>query len=118
MNSLTSLFSSDMNLDSNPPVQTGGASGMTILMGLLICCSVFCIALLGINNWRIDFVFTSGANVGLMFAMMGILSFVIIYLAFQGQSATSAPLSYNALMSPESGFDFRRNMSNMYRRTL
>jgi hypothetical protein len=76
----TSLFSSDANLDV--PVQTGGASAMMIIMGLVFCCIVFCIALLGVNDWRLDFIFTNGPTVGLMSFMMFILFVLIMYLAF------------------------------------
>lgn len=81
----TSLFSSDMN--SDVLVQTGGASAMQIILGLACCCCIFCIALLGVNSWKIDFLFTSGSTVGLMSTMMSIMCLLILYLAFTGKES-------------------------------
>ncbi len=83
----TSLFSSDMNLNSDIPVQTGGAQAMTIIGGLLCCCLIFCSVLFFINDRKIDWLFTSGPNMGLMSCMMSIMCVLILYLAFTGREA-------------------------------
>ncbi len=89
MNSLTSLFSSDMNLNSDVPVQTGGAKAMSIILSLVFVCCIFCIAVLGVNGWNTTFVFTNGPTVGLMSFMMFIMSALIMYLAFTSKDTLS-----------------------------
>ncbi len=106
MESSTSLFSSEIKA-----IQTGGASAMTIIMILICCCCIFCIALLGVNKWKIDFVFKEGPTVGLMFAMLSIMSALIMFLAYSGGAGSSSgSLSYNQLINPESGYNFRQGM--------
>lgn len=109
MESSSIVFSSD-----NVVVQTGGASAITIIMILICCCCIFCIALLGVNKWKIDFVFKEGPTVGLMFAMLSIMSALIMFLAYSGgASSGSGSLSYANMVAPTSGYNFAQGMGNM-----
>ena len=111
MNSVTSLFSSDMNLNSNIPVQTGGASGMTIILVLIVSCVVFCSALLGINQWKVNFFWENGPNMGLMSALQIVMCMMILYLAFEGSKSENSAFNYKNLNNADtSGFNFRNNL--------
>ncbi len=106
MESSTSLFSSESKL-----VQTGGATSMQIILMLICCCCIFCIALLGINSWKIDFVFKEGPTVGLMFAMLSVMSGLIMFLAYTGGAGSSTGnLSYGALSAEKSGYNLRQGL--------
>ncbi len=110
MESSTSLFSSEIKA-----IQTGGASAMTIIMILICCCCIFCIALLGVNKWKIDFVFKEGPTVGLMFAMLSIMSALIMFLAYSGGAGTSEGVfSYRQMMNPESGPNIIQGMGSLF----
>lgn len=110
----TSLFSSEMNLNSDIPIQTGGASAMQIILGLACCCCIFCIALLGVNNWKLDFLFTSGSSVGLMSTMMCIMCILILYLAFTGKESIQ---SAQTQIIPPGGMSSFYGMMNPYGKT-
>lgn len=79
------MDSTTLSLNSDVmPVQTGGAiNTLGIICILLLSSSALCIAMLAINNWKLDTFFEKGPTVGILSGIIMILTIGLLIVGLQ-----------------------------------